>query len=1048
MLSLKPMKLLATLAAAAILTVFWACHLGVQEDKVFMNVKADSTWLSYDSVHVLLKDSSGKTLEVLFHGPLTDVEQLSRLEAGDYQGGSVIIVLVGFNADQPIKEESRKYNGQTQITIDKIVVILPGGTSKDLELKPNPLKLYTGGAKGTLTPMPSTWADKPLAWSSSDPSVATVSDGEVTPIKAGTAWIKAVGATAKDSATVTVATDVPVLDAGADTVAALGSTIAFQVKVAQDYGIIEAFKWSLDGDTAWDDSSSRFPAEQTILTTVPRKFAEAGSFLLVFQVRDGEGNVANAQRKLVISSQVPKITSITKDTSITAGDSLALSAKAEVNAGTLKKFSWDYDGDGTFDQTGALTGATATIAGGRRFAKEGSFKVLLTVEDNAGTPISAQLTVTVKAATAPKPPVANAGKDTAVLAGKRVDLHGSGSDPDGTIAKLEWRIGTGPFTVVSKGDTSFTSSTVAGALKCVFRVTDNDGMTDEDTVTVTVSKAVPPTLTSVTPGDTIVSIKDSLTFSAKAASASPLKSYSWDFNGDGTADASDILSGASATILTGRRFGATGIFNVVLTVEDQQGGIATKSIKVDVRLDNPIANAGKDTTVAEGGKANLHGVATDSLGSIVKWEWKIGAAAYVSFPSGETSFTAPAVPGVVTCVFRATDDDGFTDDDTVLVTVAPSANANLSLLAIVPGPLAPVFAAGTKAYTVSLTAGDSVSVTATPAHAKATLTLNGKALAAGKASDSLPLVVGPNVFTIVSTAEDGATKATYTITVTKADVAPPTAPTVAVSVSQTASRSAIWSWKAGGGGNGSYRYKLDNADLTTGATATTALTFTGTALANGSHTLYVQERNAAGTWSASGSAAIQILAPLEWYPFNGTGTDLGLNANNGVLSGTTVTPDHSGIAGGALNFDGTAKVTTGTAAANTGSNMTVSMWIKFPAGTALQYFINNAPGGGIGLWTRSGEVGLAISIPNTNSASGLAAANTWTHFTGTYDGASIKAYINGVLTETVAHPGAITGNLNNLVIGATGWSAALDDVRFYNKTLTQAEVTLLYQGKL
>ena len=51
-----------------------------------MNVKADSTRLAYHSVSVLLSDSSGKTLEVLFHGPLTDIGRLSRLEAGEYQG--------------------------------------------------------------------------------------------------------------------------------------------------------------------------------------------------------------------------------------------------------------------------------------------------------------------------------------------------------------------------------------------------------------------------------------------------------------------------------------------------------------------------------------------------------------------------------------------------------------------------------------------------------------------------------------------------------------------------------------------------------------------------------------------------------------------------------------------------------------------------------------------------------------------------------------------------------------------------------------------------
>ncbi|MDQ3001781.1 MAG: PKD domain-containing protein [Fibrobacterota bacterium] len=1048
MLSLKPIKILATLTVAAILTVFWACHLGVQEDKVFMNVKADTTWLAYDSVSVLLKDQSGKTLEVLFHGPLTDIGQLSRLEAGDYQGGGVIIVLVGFKAGQSIKEETRKYDGKTQSTIDMVVIINQGETLNALVLKPNAIKLYTGGAKGTLTPMPSTWADKPLVWSSSDSMVAKVSNGEVSPVKAGTVWITAVGATAKDSAKVTVATDAPILDAGADTVVTLGSTIAFQVKVTQEYGLIEVFKWSLDGDSTWDDSASQYPTEQTIVTSVPKKFPVAATYDLLFYVRDGEGNAVTAVRKLTVSSQVPKITSITKDTTLIAGDSLAFSAKAEVNSGSLKTFSWDYDGDGTFEKRGALTGSSANIAGGYRFAKEGSYKVLLKVEDDAGTPISIQVAIKVIAATVPKPPVANAGKDTAVLAGKRVDLHGSGTDPDGTIAKMEWSIGAEPFTVVSKGDTSFASSDVAGTVKCVLRVTDNDGLSDVDTVTITISKAVPPVLSSVTPGDTIISIKDSLTFSAKAASASPLKGYSWDFNGDGTADVSDILSGTNATLLAGRRFGATGIFNVLLKVEDQQGGIATKSIMVDVRLDNPIVNAGKDTTVAEGTKANLNGVANDSLGSIVKWEWKIGAAAFVASPSGETSFTAPVVPGVVTCVFRATDDDGFSAEDTVLVTVAPSTNANLSDLAIVPGSLAPAFAPATKAYTVSVTAGDSVSITATTAHAKATLTLNGKALASGKASDSLPIIVGANLFTLVATAEDGATKATYALSVTKVESTPPSAPTVSVSVSKTASRSAIWSWKAGGGGNGTYRYKLNNSVLTTGASDTTALAFTGTALANGSNILYVQERNAAGVWSLSGSATVQILAPLEWYPLNGTGTDLGLNANNGVVTGATATPDHAGVAGAALNFNGSSQVATGTASANTGTNMTVSMWIKIPAGISLQYFINNNMSG-FGIWSRSGEVGLAISLPSTNSAGGAVSPNVWTHFTGTYDGSNIKVYINGVLANTTAHAGPpIAGSLSNLVIGATGWSGALDEVRFYNKPLTQAEVTALYQGKL
>lgn len=90
------------------------------------------------------------------------------------------------------------------------------------------------------------------------------------------------------------------------------------------------------------------------------------------------------------------------------------------------------------------------------------------------------------------------------------------------------------------------------------------------------------------------------------------------------------------------------------------------------------------------------------------------------------------------------------------------------------------------------------------------------------------------------------------------DNAPPTLPTV-TGTTPTNSTTPTWSWTAGGGGNGSYRYKLDDSDLTSGSTPTTATTFTpGSALSSTSHTLYVQERDIAGNWSPTGSFAIVV----------------------------------------------------------------------------------------------------------------------------------------------------------------------------------------------
>lgn len=96
--------------------------------------------------------------------------------------------------------------------------------------------------------------------------------------------------------------------------------------------------------------------------------------------------------------------------------------------------------------------------------------------------------------------------------------------------------------------------------------------------------------------------------------------------------------------------------------------------------------------------------------------------------------------------------------------------------------------------------------------------------------------------------------------VTAPDTTPPNAPSVS-GTTPTSNTAPSWSWAAGGGGNGTFRYKLDNSDLSTGATETTSTTYTpSSALSLAVHTLYVQERDDAANWSASGSFAITIIA--------------------------------------------------------------------------------------------------------------------------------------------------------------------------------------------
>jgi hypothetical protein len=89
------------------------------------------------------------------------------------------------------------------------------------------------------------------------------------------------------------------------------------------------------------------------------------------------------------------------------------------------------------------------------------------------------------------------------------------------------------------------------------------------------------------------------------------------------------------------------------------------------------------------------------------------------------------------------------------------------------------------------------------------------------------------------------------------DTIPPSAPIVSAS-SPVRTRTPAWAWIGGGNGSGLYRYRLDSDDMSGSTTVTTTAYTASKDLDVGTHTLYVQERDAAGNWSASGRRAVRI----------------------------------------------------------------------------------------------------------------------------------------------------------------------------------------------
>jgi hypothetical protein len=558
-----------------------------------------------------------------------------------------------------------------------------------------------------------------------------------------------------------------------------------------------------------------------------------------------------------------------------------------------------------------------------------------------------------------KAPVVRLGSDSVVSVNVPVRIRGTVSDSDGTIAKLEWSIGGGPF-LPGSGDTAFTPIAI-GSLACILRATDNDGLTSADTLNLNIAASPPPSLAAFAPSDTTISIRDSLVFTARATGTSPLANFSWDFDGDGLVDETGTLLGTTASLKSGKRFPTAGIYTVTLKVTDQVGGYQFKQGRVSVETDPPTAKAGNDTAVGAGTRVNLHGAAADRLGKVAKTEWKIGTGAYSPAPP-ETSFTAPEPGGfVLVCALRVTDDDGMTDSDQVLVNVNPSEDQTP------PDP---------------------------------------------------PKVKGPG---------------------------------------NSANPMPTWTWESSGGGDGTFRYELDDADFATGATQTTALSYTPTsALPDGYHTLYVRERDANGNWSAFGAWRIAVaVGPVSRFNFDGDFKDSGPSANHGTASGTvSFVADRQGAPNKAVSFQaGNGSVSLRGAGIPPGSAITVTAWILERDSAASRAILSPGESGvGFRMLSQNAAIAVTVSPDSGNAAHCPISLGQWTHIACTYDGASLRIYKNGFLQETAAGPvlpwywGLEPGEIGSE--GQTFWKGSLDDLRIYNRVLSATDIAAIYSGTL
>jgi hypothetical protein len=175
-------------------------------------------------------------------------------------------------------------------------------------------------------------------------------------------------------------------------------------------------------------------------------------------------------------------------TAALVGQQVNYNGSASTDDNGIANYSWDLDGDGTFETN---TGTTATAA--RSYDTIGQRNVKLQVTDIYGAKSVTSLNETIHRA----PTAAFTANPNPAFTGDQVTLDGSGSNDDDPIAKYEWDLdGDGTFETDTQAVATTTKAFDTTGTKTIrLRVTDSHGVQDVVAQTLTVNAKPDPTTT-------------------------------------------------------------------------------------------------------------------------------------------------------------------------------------------------------------------------------------------------------------------------------------------------------------------------------------------------------------------------------------------------------------------------------------------------------------------------------------------------------------------------------------------------------------------------
>lgn len=793
-------------AVFSLLLILLSCQFGDErEPDTFSFPKLVDSLKQYDSVHIVLKDPQGKTIDTLFRGQVHSARDLERLEAPHYREGEVLVTIVGFREGKVAYYVDREFD-VNRGKVDSLKVFITPGSTIRLEAKELSIPIKKTVAFPAVSISPNNMLEKGLLWASSQDKVIRIESSGIKALSLGNAFV-----------TVCLASDTAKKDT-------LWVTVTSRPNLPESIRLIpDTLKVAVGGRPGafYVQPEPASASKLVKLTLANASFAKASQGDMVSGIHVGLTAVRASSiedEDVYDGAWIQVIDSVPVESVRFLRDSMEV-----FEGGTLQRIEIEVLpllASPTLRFQVRESEIAAVVQDSIQGLKEGSTWIVGSSESIPDKMDSLKVTVFSRQKI---DSVVVSPDTTRLYLGAPSSTLTANVYPMTAVQRVEWKTSD---SLISTVDGNGKASPQAAGRVQITAISRADS-TKKDVSILLVKKDTP--LLFVGRSDTIVPVGPTIRFNPKAPQEhGEVVRFEWDLDGDGSWDGtSDSLHEVSHVYKQAKQYPAR--FRVL----DTEGNdtVVTKLVKAVV---GPIIQI---LFPANNSYTNQ---------SVIDVVWSVDGVSQPNFLKELLN-----KPGANLITRSVTDSTGNVYSATLTVyldTIAPfrpKVSGTTPSNSITPTWTWSSGGNGNGIYKYRLDDDD---------------------LAGAKFNTDTdythPTNLEEGVHTLYVQERDLAGNwsptGRFAITV---DLTPPSAPVAASGMTRlTNIQKPTWQWiSVGNGGIGQYRIKLNNNDLNQGAQLITSTAFTpDTILKEGVHTLYLQERDSAGNWSSTAAVSLQI----------------------------------------------------------------------------------------------------------------------------------------------------------------------------------------------